>query len=185
MLLKGRARFELAKRLQQESAPIGDIFTFVSGLYFRGKMAYASAFADPPDGLPGSVVITPAHGLLAPETALTLEDFRAMATVPIDLDEPRYLAPLVRDAAALGSRITPDCAVILLGSIATAKYTNPLLEIFGDRLLFPAEFVGRGDMSRGGLMLRSAREGCELTYLPVAGAVRHGPRPPKLPKIRR
>ena len=39
MLLNERARFELAARLQRDSAPVGDIFTFVSGLYFRGKMA--------------------------------------------------------------------------------------------------------------------------------------------------
>jgi hypothetical protein len=52
--------------------------------------------------------------------------------------------------------------------------------IFGARLLFPADFVGRGDMSRGGLMLRSVSSAEELRYIPVAGAVRHGARPPKL-----
>ncbi|HEY2931322.1 MAG TPA: hypothetical protein VGK99_06200 [Acidobacteriota bacterium] len=55
-----------------------------------------------------------------------------------------------------------------------------LLSVFGERLLFPAEFLGRGDMSRGGLMLRCARSGSELTYVAVSGAVRNGPRPPKL-----
>src|SRR5262249_61742093 len=50
----------------------------------------------------------------------------------------------------------------------------------GPRLVFPAEFVGRGDMSRGGLLLRSARDRRELTYLPVAGAVRRGVRPARL-----
>jgi hypothetical protein len=29
-------------------------------------------------------------------------------------------------------------------------------------------------------MLRAARDGRELDYIPVAGAVRHGPRPAKL-----
>jgi predicted kinase len=76
-----------------------------------------------------------------------------------------------------------DCEVVLLGSVATPKYVEPLLEIFGERLMFPQEFVGRGDMSRGGLMLRCASEMRELTYVPVAGAVRHGARPPKLPKV--
>ena len=42
------------------------------------------------------------------------------------------------------------------------------------------DFVGRGDMSRGGLMLRAAADGKELDYIPVASAVRHGKRPPKL-----
>jgi hypothetical protein len=72
---------------------------------------------------------------------------------------------------------------VLLGSIATAKYVEPLLKIFNQRLLFPSAFVGRGDMSRGGLMLRSAREAVELSYEPVCSATRHGPRPPKLPKL--
>jgi hypothetical protein len=35
-------------------------------------------------------------------------------------------------------------------------------------------------MSRGGLLLRAADAGQELTYEPVAGAVRHGRRPPRL-----
>ena len=54
------------------------------------------------------------------------------------------------------------------------------LEHFGQRLCFPADFVGRGDMSRGGLLLRCAVDRCELTYISVAGAVRKGKRPPKL-----
>jgi hypothetical protein len=60
-----------------------------------------------------------------------------------------------------------------------------LLDIFGERLLFPADFVGRGDMSRGGLMLRSASAGAELAYVSVEGAVRHGARPPKLAPLPR
>jgi hypothetical protein len=69
---------------------------------------------------------------------------------------------------------------VLLGSIATGKYADILMEAMGERLVFPREFVGRGDMSRGGLLLRQVREGRELEYIPVAGAVRHGQRPPKL-----
>jgi hypothetical protein len=72
---------------------------------------------------------------------------------------------------------------VLLGSIASPKYVDVLLGIFGERLRFPAEFVGRGDMSRGGLLLRKAAEGVELEYIPVAGAVRRGARPPKLPPL--
>ena len=67
-----------------------------------------------------------------------------------------------------------------MGSIATGKYVDVLERVFGERLLFPAEFVGRGDMSRGGMMLRAARAGEELEYRPIAGAARRGPRPPKL-----
>jgi hypothetical protein len=64
------------------------------------------------------------------------------------------------------------------------KYLAPMVGVFGERLLFPVEFVGRGDMSRGGLMLRCARAGTELTYAPVGSVTRHGPRPPRLPRLR-
>ena len=59
---------------------------------------------------------------------------------------------------------------MLLGSIASPKYVDVLTGIFGARLLFPIAFVGRGDMSRGGLLLRHASDGVELDY--VAGARR-------------
>jgi hypothetical protein len=185
MLLNPRAKFDLAARLQTEGAPLGDIYTFISGLYFRGKMAYAEAFAAPPPGVPASVVITPGAGLIPPSTIVSEENLRALAAIDIDEDEPRYREPLERDARLLFDAAGPDCLFVLLGSIATAKYMAPLLDCFGDRLVFPGEFVGRGDMSRGGLMLRCSRSGEELTYVPARGAVRHGPRPPRLPRLPR
>ena len=39
-------------------------------------------------------------------------------------------------------------------------------------------------MSRGGLLLRCVAAGEELPYVPVKGAVRHGPRPPKLAPLK-
>ena len=75
--------------------------------------------------------------------------------------------------------------VVLLGSIASDKYVAPLLDALGDRLLFPREFIGRGDMSRGGLMLRCVSEGRELAYVRLAGAVRHGVRPARLLPVRK
>jgi len=184
MILNERAQFELAAGLRRGTANIGELFTFVSGLYFRGKIAYAIAFADPPHRLPAALVITPNRGLLPPDTLITLEEFRAMAEVPIDIAERRYREPLVRDAATIATAAGPDCAFVLLGSVATPKYVDPFLNAFGDRLLFPKDFAGRGDMSRGGLMLRCARAGIELEYVSVAGGTLHGPRPPKLPKHR-
>ena len=73
--------------------------------------------------------------------------------------------------------------MILLGSIATGKYVDPLLAALGERLRFPVDFVGRGDMSRGGLLLRCVRAGTELTYVGVRDVVRRGPRPPRLAPV--
>ena len=68
---------------------------------------------------------------------------------------------------------------ILLGSVASSR--EPLLMVFGTRLFFPPAFTGCGDMSRGGLLLRCVDEGRELEYAPLISALRHGPRPPRLP----
>ena len=185
LLLNECAGFPLAVRLRSsEGAALGDVFSFLSGLYFRGKLAYATAFAQPPGGAEGSLVITSSRGLLAPRTRIRLDDLREFAAIPIDADEPRYTVPLITDATRLGAMVGPGSDVVLLGSIASDKYVRVLGEIFGDRLLFPGEFVGRGDMSRGGLMLRSVRESRELEYIPVAGATRRGARPARLVPIR-
>ena len=184
MLFNPGATFDVATRVRAEpGAPIGDVFSFLSGLYFRGKLAYATAFARPPRGANGVHVITTSRGLVAPETLVTLDDMREFASVPIDLDEPRYCEPLTRSARQLAA-VAPQCDVVLLGSIATGKYCDIFLEVFGNRLRFPADFVGRGDMSRGGLMLRAVDAGRELDYTPVDGAIRKGHRPPKLEKRR-
>jgi hypothetical protein len=116
---------------------------------------------------------------------VTTSQLRKISGVPIDASDARYRGPLERDARILAKATGTNCQVILLGSVATPKYVEPLLGIFRDRLLFPAEFAGRGDMSRGGLMLRCAREGLQLTYVPVATAARHGAKPPKLSKLRK
>ena len=181
LIFNPRAGFDLARRLQRgEKAPIGEIFSFLSGLYFRGKYTYARKFAQPPHGLIGAYVITSNRGLLGVEQSLALEELAAFAEVPIDLKEPRYLKPLQTHARKLAKLAGPKCEIVLLGSISTKKYAEPLMEEFGERLLFPPSFVGRGDMSRGGLLLRCAAEGRELDYIPIAGAIRHGVRPEKL-----
>jgi hypothetical protein len=190
MVLAPAAQFALARQLRSEAgAPLGDVFSFVSGLYFRGKLAYARRFARPPDPLDpvaagGVLVITGNAGLRSADTPMTQETFRAFANVEIDLRNAAYREPLVRGARALLDAIGPDCEVVLLGSIASGKYVEVLQPIFGDKLVFPPAFVGRGDMSRGGLMLRCVTAGLELEYAPIAGAVRHGTRPPKLEPLR-
>lgn len=181
MIMNARAQFDLARRLRsRERASIGEVFTFLSGLYFRGKLAYANAFACAADGLCGVLVITPTRGLLDARTKIGLADLRKFAEVDIDENDARYREPLARDAKNLALKLTPQCEIILLGSVATKKYVDVLLENFQGRLHFPAEFVGRGDMSRGGLLLRCAVDRTELDYISVAGAVRKGKRPPKL-----
>jgi hypothetical protein len=173
-LLNPAATFPLARRIQDGAIPLGEAFSFLSGLYFRGKLAYATRFARPPRGMSRALVITANRGLLPVETPVRVEDLAAFGDVDIHQDDPRYRGPLERDLASLGSR---RCRVVLLGSIATAKYVDVLVRALGNRLLFPADFVGRGDMSRGALLLRAAREGQELDYVPLLGAVRSAARP--------
>jgi hypothetical protein len=177
LLCAPRAGFELARRLRTEGAPLGEVFSFLSGLYFRGKLAYAARFGVP-------LVITPDAGLRPPDACVSAADLRAAARVDIHPANPRYRQPLLQTARAVALALPADAPVTLLGSIASDKYASALLEVFGPRLTFPAAFVGRGDMSRGGLLLRCARAGVELDYVPVAGAVRRGPRPPRLSRTR-
>jgi hypothetical protein len=185
LIVSDAAKSPLAQRLREAGATLGEVFAFISGLYFRGKLTYAKKFVDPPAGLAGVYVITACGGLIPADTLVTTARLREISAVPIDATNPHYRLPLERDARLLCELIGKHCEVVLLGSVATPKYVEPLLGIFGERLLFPAEFVGRGDMSRGGLMLRCAREGVQLTYVPVATAMRHGAKPPKLPKLPR
>lgn len=185
LLLRPGAAFPLARAVQSApGARLGEVFRFASGLYFRGKLAYAEAFARPPRGVPGVLVITAGLGLVPPEARVDAALLRTFAAVPVDPAEPRYRAPLERDARALGAA-APRAEVVLLGSVASDKYVDVLLAALGARLLFPPDFVGRGDMSRGGLLLRCARAGVELPYAPVEGAVRRGVRPPRLPRLPR
>lgn len=188
MLAPG-ARFDLATRLRSDAGvPLGELFTFMSGLYFRGKLTYARRFAAPPEPdnqIVGSgvLVITPNAGLRSPNLLVQASVIRTFGRSDIDPANHSYRKPLERSARALLAEIGDACEVILLGSIASAKYVDVLLDIFGTQLKFPLAFVGRGDMSRGGLLLRQSAEGVELDYGRVEGAVRHGTRPPKLPPL--
>jgi hypothetical protein len=184
LLLRPQASFPLAVELRMRGLAIGDAMEFMSGLYFRGKLAYARRFAQPPGGLGGAFVITPAAGLLDAETRVTADDLRALGAVDIDERDARYRAPLERDTRLLVER-AGDAELVLLGSIASKKYVTVLESVLAERLLFPPAFIGRGDMSRGGLLLRCVRAGEELPYAAVRGAVRRGPRPPRLPRLPR
>ena len=165
-LCHAAARFDLAQRLRAAGgAPLGDVFSFMSGLYFRGKLTYARAFARGPADM---LVITPSDGLLRADRCIGLDDLSRFAAVKVDADDLRYRLPLERDGTALARRIGALAEVVLLGSLATTKYLSILEPIFGPRLRVPQEFIGRGDMSRGALLLRAVRAQCELDYIPAA-----------------
>jgi hypothetical protein len=168
MLTRPEANFELARQVQIGAASLGDVFAFCSCLYFRGKLTYARHFAEPPDGIPGVHIITPSRGLVAAETLVGTRDLSEFATIPVDTKESRFTGPLKQSAEAI-SRVDSS-EIILLGSVATGKYTETLLPILGKRLLFPVDFAGRGDMSRGALLLRSVAANQELRYDPVTRA---------------
>ena len=186
LLFNERAQFALAQAIRtRRGAPLGEVYSFLSGLYFRGKLAYATAFAQPPKGIKGVLIITPTRGLQLPSVRIRLADLQEFAGVDVGLDEPRYRGPMERDCFALAEKCGA-AEVVLLGSIATDKYLGPLAAAFGAQLRFPRDFAGRGDMSRGGLLLRQTDEGKELDYVPLEGAARHGARPPRLvPKLAR
>lgn len=182
LLLNPNANFALARQFQREGLPLAVVFAFASGLYFRGKITYARQFVRESEGELVRVITTNT-GLADPARRLTPKDLRAFGEVDIDADDPRYHEPLRRDAKALARKLGKDGRAVLLGSIATAKYRDVLLECFGDRLVFPSDFVGRGDMSRGGLLLRAARNNIELPYLSVAGAVFKGKRAKRIAEM--
>jgi hypothetical protein len=170
-LTSPHARFEAAQRYRgPDGVTVGEAFTFMSSLYFRGKIAYARHFASPPAGLTlgspddGILVIAPGFGLVPPYWRITPERMKKLRRTPVDLKSRAYCAPLRAHALDLAGLIDGSTRVILLGSIATGKYVDVLWPVFGDRLLFPRAFVGTGDMARGGIMLRAARDGRELEY---------------------
>ena len=178
-----RSSGELGEQLRAGTAPLGEVFAWLSALYFRGKLAYARAFADPSPGAASALVMAPGLGLHPPEAAIGVAHLRAMGSVEVESEA--FVTQLRTDATRVDKELRADTQVVLLGSIASGKYVDTLIDVFGSRLVFPAEFVGRGDMSRGGMMLRASRSGEPLVYAMVAGAVRRGKRPPKLGKLPR
>ena len=140
-------------------------------------MTYARRFGQ-------ALVITPDRGLVSAEASVTAQVLVRFANADISLENPEYRVPLEQTTRELSATAGSDTEFVLLGSVASEKYVQVLTNILGSRLVFPSAFVGRGDMSRGGLLLRAAASGEELTYVPVVGAVRHGSRPPKLEPLR-
>jgi hypothetical protein len=163
------ARSDLARRLRSpEGAPLGEVYTFMSALYFRGKLSYARAFARPPASGQGVFIITPTAGLLPHDAMIRISRLRAFSRVPISLKNRSYRDSLLRAVKKLADELGDECEVILLGSIATGKYVDILAGVLRERLRVPVEFVGRGDLSRGALLLRCVKDNRELDYVPVS-----------------
>lgn len=168
MLFNPQARFELAQVLRsREGAALGDVYSFLSGLYFRGKVAYVHQFARHPTSV-GAWAITPGGGLCELSERVTLSRLDSWQRVQISEHNPHFTAPLARHVSTLLDTLSQQVCFVLLGSVASNKYVLPLLELLGPRLVYPVEFAGLGDMSRGALLLRCAREGRELEYEPVS-----------------
>jgi hypothetical protein len=162
--------------------PLGDVHAFISALYFRGKRAYARRFGLRAGGSP-ALVITPDRGLVPDDEPVDRAALARMAEVAVDPAEPRYRTPLVECAGQLVDELGPAGRVVLLGSLATPKYLEPLGAVLSRHLLVPAAFIGRGDMQRGSLLLRAVEAGEELAYVRVPASpagVGGGPRSPGL-----
>ncbi len=181
--LKPDSELAIASQLRDGTLELGAAFAFFSGLYFRGKLAYAQKFA--PD-MTATLIITPTRGLMSPRERVTPELIREFAAVDIAAADLRYRGPLERDVKLLARDLAADATVVLLGSVSSGKYVDLLLPLLGNRLRYPTAFIGRGDMSRGGLLLRCVAEGQELHYDSLTAGVRpRGPRPPKLDPLTR
>lgn len=166
-LLRKSSSSKLAKSLRGSGVPLSEVFSFVSSLYFRGKVSYAQTFARPPVDCAGIFIITPTIGLVPHDTLIRMSTLRGFSRGAINVKNRRYCSSLQCSSKQLVSEIGSECEVVLLGSIASGKYLTLLSPIFARRLRVPAEFIGRGDMSRGGLLLRCVNDNRELTYIDV------------------
>src|SRR5688500_3556149 len=100
IVLNPKAEFPLARALRSpEGALLGELFSFVSGLYFRGKMTYAGVFGSASEA--SAFVISQGEGLRALSERVTVERLRRWGSTPIDADNPRFTEPLLEDAATL------------------------------------------------------------------------------------
>lgn len=170
-LMSPRAQFPTAQRFRSGEVMIAEAFAFMSALYFRGKIAYALHFG----GVDNSYVIAPGFGLVPPTWTLDEERMKKMSRTDVDVKNRTYVKTLRDTATKLAETIESDTNVVLLGSVASGKYVDVLLPIFGERLRFPHAFAGLGDMSRGGLMLRAVRANRELEYVTLDKPRHRGP----------
>jgi hypothetical protein len=116
LLFNPNAAFDTAVRLRSPAGiELGRVFSFLSGLYFRGKLTYARAFAEEVGGVDPILVITPERGLLPPETRVTLkmlggaakdDDLKDEIKAALPMHE-RHLARAREVAAQLNMALEP------------------------------------------------------------------------------
>ena len=88
LLFNPDAQFDLARQVRsRDGAPIGDVFAFLSGLYFRGKLAYARRFASSPADVR---VITSNRGLVSPDPALEADSPAERPLRPVCTRAPHH-----------------------------------------------------------------------------------------------
>ena len=184
-LASPRARFAAAERFRSpEGVAVEEAFSFMSALYFRGKIAYARRFAGSREEVSGEpiLVIAPGFGMVPPHWPVTVERLRKLARTEVDPRCRAYARPMREQAEILAGRLAAGTQVVLLGSIATGKYLDLLLPALGSRLFYPSAFAGAGDMRRGSLMLKAARAGVELGYSPLLGRTGRAGGKPRMAK---
>lgn len=165
-ILSGQGDAPLVTALHEGgTVPLGDVYAFISSLYYRGKRAYAEAFAHRPGGGPAVYAITPGRGLVPDPHPVDLTVLEGFAGIDVDPGEEAYVGPLRKTAEGLLHTLPDDATLVLLGSLATPKYLGPLGDVLGPRLIAPRIFAGMGDMQRGSALLRAVRDGVELDYV--------------------
>src|SRR4051794_5638580 len=91
------SRSPMGVALRSGGAPLGDVFTWLSALYFRGKLTYARTFAPR-----RTWIMAPGLGLRPASHRITVADLHAMGQV--DIESRAFAAPLRTDALALARR---------------------------------------------------------------------------------
>ena len=183
-LTSPRAGFGAAERYRSpEGVTIEEAFTFMSSLYFRGKIGYARHFAAPPPELAlgsrttASWSSLPASGWCRRACRITPEEMKKLRRTPVDLKSRAYCAPMKKHVEQLRD-LAPDGLGGAPGQRRDRQVRGPAAAGPRDRLLFPRDFAGAGDMKRGGMMLRAVREDRELS-------LRHPRRaPPPRPRLK-